>query len=136
MRKTINTNGEVIMVREESDDIIATLEQENRQLHARNQRLEKEMEDLQGSAVETLRAKLHMEDDDVKFKAFQVASKLVARCFDEGKGRGVLVVETENKLSIMGLNADVDDVIDLANELYEKLEAVMEHNGDEKRTLN
>lgn len=30
------------MVREEHDDIIATLEQENRQLRARNERLEKE----------------------------------------------------------------------------------------------
>ena len=42
MRKTIGTKGEIVMVREESDDIIATLEQENRQLRARNERLEKE----------------------------------------------------------------------------------------------
>ncbi len=28
MRKTIGTKGEIVMVREESDDIIATLEQE------------------------------------------------------------------------------------------------------------
>ena len=42
MRKYITTNGDIVMVREEVDDIIATLEQENRQLRARNERLERE----------------------------------------------------------------------------------------------
>jgi cell division protein FtsB len=37
----IGTKGEVIAV----DDIIATLEQENRQLHARNERLQKELDE-------------------------------------------------------------------------------------------
>ncbi len=42
MRKVIRPGGAMEMVREEHDDIIATLEQENRQLRARNERLEKE----------------------------------------------------------------------------------------------
>lgn len=37
MRTKIGTKGEIIV-----DDMIATLEQENRQLRARNERLEKE----------------------------------------------------------------------------------------------
>lgn len=124
------------MVREESDDIIATLEQENRQLHARNQRLEQELEKMQGDAVDSLRSKLNMTDDETKFQAFRLASKLVAKCFEGGDNRGVLVTEVGDKLSIMGLNADVSDVIDLANDLYEKLEQVVEHNGDDTRVLN
>jgi hypothetical protein len=42
MRKYIKSTGEMVMIREEHDDVIATLEQENRQLRARNERLEKE----------------------------------------------------------------------------------------------
>ena len=42
MRKYIDPKGSITMVKEEHDDMIATLEQENRQLRARNDRLEKE----------------------------------------------------------------------------------------------
>ena len=44
MRKRIDTKGNIMMEREAHDDIIATLEQENRQLHARNQRLQAELD--------------------------------------------------------------------------------------------
>ena len=43
MRKRIDTKGNIMMEREAHDDMIATLEQENRQLHARNQRLQAEL---------------------------------------------------------------------------------------------
>ena len=43
MRKQIDTKGNIMMEREAHDDMIATLEQENRQLHARNQRLQVEL---------------------------------------------------------------------------------------------
>jgi hypothetical protein len=42
MRKFIDTKGNVQVIKEEHDDMIATLEQENRQLRARNERLERE----------------------------------------------------------------------------------------------
>lgn len=42
MRKIIRPGGAIELLREEHDDMIATLEQENHQLRARNERLEKE----------------------------------------------------------------------------------------------
>lgn len=42
VRKYIDPKGSITMLKEEHDDMIATLEQENRQLRARNDRLEKE----------------------------------------------------------------------------------------------
>ena len=41
-------------------DLIATLEQENRQLHARNERLEKELEIASNNGINELRDKLHL----------------------------------------------------------------------------
>lgn len=54
MRKTIGTKGEIVMVREESDDIIATLEQENRQLRARIDRMEKENRPANDSQIDMM----------------------------------------------------------------------------------
>jgi cell division septum initiation protein DivIVA len=48
MINRIGTKGEVIAV----DDIIATLEQENRQLHARNERLQKELDEAYDRCAE------------------------------------------------------------------------------------
>ena len=54
MRKTIGTKGEIVMVREDSDDIIATLEQENKQLRARIERLQREQRPANDSQVDVM----------------------------------------------------------------------------------
>ena len=56
MRKRIDTKGNIMMEREAHDEMIATLEQENRQLHARNQRLQAELDEAL-SVVANLMAK-------------------------------------------------------------------------------
>lgn len=138
MRKYISTSGETIMVREESDDIIATLEQENRQLHARNQRLEKELEGMiensERSAIDDLRNKLDMADTD-KFESFRMAARALAKCYEKGN-MGVLIADIGETVSIMGINADMQDVILMAAGAATKLEEVIADMSDEDKTTH
>lgn len=126
------------MVREESDDIIATLEQENRQLHARNQRLMRELEaaveGTEQDAIAELRKKLDMSDND-KFEMFRTATKSLAKCFEKGN-KGVLIADIGEKVAIMGINADMQDVILMAAGTATKLEEVIADMSDEDRVLN
>lgn len=134
MRKTIDVKGNVVMERELSDDIIATLEQENRQLHARNQRLEQELEIANNNGVDELRKKLDMADTD-KFESFRMSVKALAKCYEKGN-MGVLVADIGDKVSIMGINADMGDVLLMASGVVAKLEEVLQDMGDEDRVLN
>ena len=134
MRKTIDVKGNVVMVREESDDIIATLEQENRQLHARNQRLEQELEIASNNGIDELRNKLDMHDQD-KFESFRMSVKALAKCYEKGN-MGVLVADIGEKVSIMGINADMGDVLLMASGVVAKLEEVLEDLSDEDRTTH
>ena len=134
MRKTIDVKGNVVMERELSDDIIATLEQENRQLHARNQRLEQELEIANNNGVDELRKKLDMADTD-KFESFRMSVKALAKCYEKGN-MGVLVADIGDKVSIMGINADMGDVLMMASGVVAKLEEVLQDMGDEDRVLN
>ena len=122
------------MVREEHDDLIATLEQENRQLHARNQRLEQELEIASNNGIDELRNKLDMHDQD-KFESFRMSVKALAKCYEKGN-MGVLVADIGDKVSIMGINADISDVIMMASGVVAKLEEVLQDMGDEDRVLN
>jgi hypothetical protein len=122
------------MVREESDDIIATLEQENRQLHARNQRLEQELEIANNNGIDELRNKLHMEDQD-KFESFRTSVKALAKCFEDGN-QGLLVADIGNKVSIMGINAGMKDVVIMATAAATKVMEVIDDIEDEDRVLN
>ena len=134
MRKTIDVKGNIVMERELSDDIIATLEQENRQLHARNQRLEQELEIANNNGVDELRKKLDMADTD-KFESFRMSVKALAKCYEKGN-MGVLVADIGDKVSIMGINADMGDVLMMASGVVAKLEEVISDMGDEDRVLN
>ena len=134
MRKTIDVKGNVVMVREESDDIIATLEQENRQLHARNQRLEQELEIANNNGIEQLRNKLDMHDQD-KFESFRMSTKALAKCYEKGN-MGVLIADIGEKVSIMGINADMGDVIMMASGVVAKLEEVIDDLNDEDRSVH
>jgi len=132
----IDTKGNVAMVREESDDIIATLEQENRQLHARNQRLEKELEIANNNGVNELRDKLELKDED-RFKAFRMAVNLVGKCFKPGSTtKGVLLVETDDKVNIVSMNADIGDVIEMTGASCERMLEVVGDMDNEDRVLN
>ena len=122
------------MVREESDDIIATLEQENRQLHARNQRLEQELEIANNNGIEQLRNKLDMHDQD-KFESFRMSTKALAKCYEKGN-MGVLIADIGEKVSIMGINADMGDVIMMASGVVAKLEEVIDDLNDEDRSVH
>ena len=122
------------MVREEHDDLIATLEQENRQLHARNQRLEQELEIASNNGIEQLRNKLDMHDQD-KFESFRMSVKALAKCYEKGN-MGVLVADIGEKVSIMGINADMGDVLLMASGVVAKLEEVLEDLSDEDRTTH
>lgn len=136
MRRMIDTKGNVAMVREESDDIIATLEQENRQLHARNQRLEKELEIANNNGVNELRDKLELKDED-RFKAFRMAVNLVGKCFKPGSTtKGVLLVETDDKVNIVSMNADIGDVIEMTGASCERMLEVVGDMDNEDRVLN
>ena len=134
MRKTIDVKGNIVMERELSDDIIATLEQENRQLHARNQRLEQELEIANNNGVDELRKKLDMADTD-KFESFRMSVKALAKCYEKGN-MGVLVADIGDKVSIMGINADMGDVLLMASGVVAKLEEVLQDMGNEDRVLN
>ena len=122
------------MVREEHDDLIATLEQENRQLHARNQRLEQELEIASNNGIDELRNKLDMHDQD-KFESFRMSVKALAKCYEKGN-MGVLVADIGEKVSIMGINADMGDVLLMASGVVAKLEEVLEDLSDEDRTTH
>ena len=134
MRKVIRPGGAIEMVREEHDDLIATLEQENRQLHARNQRLEQELEIASNNGIDELRNKLDMHDQD-KFESFRMSVKALAKCYEKGN-MGVLVADIGEKVSIMGINADMGDVLMMASGVVAKLEEVLQDMGDEDRVLN
>ena len=134
MRKVIRPGGAIEMVREEHDDLIATLEQENRQLHARNQRLEQELEIASNNGIEQLRNKLDMHDQD-KFESFRMSVKALAKCYEKGN-MGVLVADIGEKVSIMGINADMGDVLLMASGVVAKLEEVLEDLSDEDRTTH
>ena len=134
MRKTIDVKGNVVMVREESDDIIATLEQENRQLHARNQRLEQELEIANNNGIEQLRKKLDMGDQD-KFESFRLATRALAKCYEQGN-MGVLIADIGEKVSIMGINADMNDVLLMAAGTATKLEEVLEDMANEDKSVH
>ena len=133
MRKTIGVKGGIMQ-----DDLIATLEQENRQLHARNQRLEKELEGMiensERNAIDDLRNKLNMGDDD-KFESFRLATRALAKCYEKGN-MGVLIADIGEKVSIMGINADMQDVILMATGTATKLEEVIADMRDEDRVIN
>ena len=134
MRKYFKPDGTIEMIREESDDIIATLEQENRQLHARNQRLESELEIASNNGIAELRKKLDMADQD-KFESFRMATRALAKCYEKGN-MGVLVADIGDKVSIMGINADMEDVLMMASGVVAKLEEVITDLDDEDRVLN
>lgn len=134
MRKTIDVKGNVVMERELSDDIIATLEQENRQLHARNQRLEQELEIASNNGIEQLRNKLDMHDQD-KFESFRMSVKALAKCYEKGN-MGVLVADIGDKVSIMGINADMGDVLLMASGVVAKLEEVIADMSDDDRSVH
>ena len=134
MRKVIRPGGAIEMVREEHDDLIATLEQENRQLHARNQRLEQELEIASNNGIDELRNKLDMHDQD-KFESFRMSVKALAKCYEKGN-MGVLVADIGEKVSIMGINADMGDVLLMASGVVAKLEEVLEDMADEDRTTH
>ena len=134
MRKVIRPGGAIEMVREEHDDLIATLEQENRQLHARNQRLEQELEIASNNGIDELRNKLDMHDQD-KFESFRMSVKALAKCYEKGN-MGVLVADIGEKVSIMGINADMGDVLLMASGVVAKLEEVLEDLSDEDRTTH
>lgn len=138
IRKYIDTKGNITMQREEHDDLIATLEQENRQLHARNQRLMQELEaaveGTEQDAIAELRKKLDMGDQD-KFESFRLATRALAKCYEQGN-MGVLVADVGNKVSIVGINADIGDVLMMAAGVVAKLEEVAADMGDEDRVLN
>ena len=129
MRKTIGVKGEIMQ-----DDLIATLEQENRQLHARNERLEKELEIASNNGIDELRNKLDMHDQD-KFESFRMSVKALAKCYEKGN-MGVLVADIGEKVSIMGINADMGDVLLMASGVVAKLEEVLEDLSDEDRTTH
>lgn len=126
------------MVREESDDIIATLEQENRQLHARNQRLMRELEaaveGTEQDAIAELRKKLDMSDND-KFEMFRTATKALAKCFEKGN-KGVLIADIGEKVAIMGINAEMHEVALMATATAMKLNDVIDDMQNEDRVLN
>ena len=126
------------MVREESDDIIATLEQENRQLHERNKRLMAELENYaetsEREAVAELRKKLDMADTD-KFESFRLAVKALAKCYEKGN-MGVLIADIGDKVSIMGMNADMQDVMLMAAGTAAKLEEVIADMSDDDRSVH
>ena len=134
MRKTIDVKGNIVMERELSDDIIATLEQENRQLHARNQRLEQELEIANNNGVDELRKKLDMGDHD-KFESFRMSVKALAKCYEKGN-MGVLVADIGDKVSIMGINADMGDVLLMASGVVAKLEEVIADMSDDDRSVH
>jgi hypothetical protein len=138
MRKLIDTKGNVTMEREAHDDLIATLEQENRQLHARNQRLMQELEaaveSTEQDAISELRAKLNMSDNE-KFEVFRTATKSLAKCFEPGN-KGVLIADIGNKVSIMGINAEIHEVAIMALATAEKLNDVIDDLQDEDRVIN
>ena len=122
------------MVREEHDDLIATLEQENRQLHARNQRLEQELEIASNNGIDELRNKLDMHDQD-KFESFRMSVKALAKCYEKGN-MGVLIADIGEKVSIMGINADMGDVLLMASGVVAKLEEVLEDMSDDDRSVH
>ena len=49
---------------------------------------------------------------------------------------GVLVADISDKVSIMGINADMGDVLMMASGVVAKLEEVLQDMGDEDRVLN
>ena len=118
----------------EEIDLIATLEQENRQLSARNERLEKELEIANNNGIDELRNKLDMHDQD-KFESFRMSVKALAKCYEKGN-MGVLVADIGEKVSIMGINADMGDVLLMASGVVAKLEEVLEDLSDEDRTTH
>jgi len=122
------------MLREDSDDIIATLEQENRQLHARNQRLEQELEIANHNGVEALRDKLNMGDPD-KFESFRTSVRALAKCFEDGN-QGLLIADIGQKVSIMGINAGMKEVVIMATAAATKVMEVIDDIEDEDRVLN
>ena len=128
--KKVTVTGEIM----EELDLIATLEQENRQLHARNERLEKELEIASNNGIDELRNKLDMHDQD-KFESFRMSVKALAKCYEKGN-MGVLVADIGEKVSIMGINADMGDVLLMASGVVAKLEEVLEDMADEDRTTH
>jgi len=128
--KKVTVTGEIM----EELDLIATLEQENRQLHARNERLEKELEIASNNGIDELRNKLDMHDQD-KFESFRMSVKALAKCYEKGN-MGVLVADIGEKVSIMGINADMGDVLLMASGVVAKLEEVLEDLSDEDRTTH
>lgn len=115
-------------------DLIATLEQENRQLHARNQRLEQELEIASNNGVNELRTKLDMQDDD-KFKVFRTAVNALAKCFEKGN-QGVLIADIGEKVSILGINAEIHEVAMMASATALKLGEALDDMQDEDRVIN
>lgn len=128
--KKVTVTGEIM----EELDLIATLEQENRQLHARNERLEKELEIASNNGIDELRNKLDMHDQD-KFESFRMSVKALAKCYEKGN-MGVLVADIGEKVSIMGINADMGDVLLMASGVVAKLEEVLEDLSDEDRSVH
>jgi hypothetical protein len=122
------------MTQDFHDDIIATLEQENRQLHARNQRLEQELEIASNNGIEELRNKLDLHDTD-KFEAFRISVKTLAKCFYKGN-KGVLIADIGEKVSIMGINAEIHEVAIMAMATATKMNDVIDDMQNEDRVLN
>lgn len=128
--KRVTVKGDIV----EDLDLIATLEQENRQLHARNQRLEEELEIANNNGIEQLRKKLDMGDQD-KFESFRMSTKALAKCYEKGN-MGLLVADIGDKVSIMGINADMKDVLLMASGVIAKLEEVLQDMADEDKSVH
>jgi rRNA processing protein Krr1/Pno1 len=123
------------MIREEHDDIIATLEQENRQLHARNERLQKELDAASTEGLEALRQKLKLDDPD-KFNVFRTTVRLIGACFDSEKNcHGLLLVDKGDTMCVVGLNADVEQIAELSSYSLERAMELLESMGED-RVLN
>lgn len=128
--KRVTVKGDIV----EDLDLIATLEQENRQLHARNQRLESELEIASNNGIDELRNKLDMHDQD-KFDSFRMAVKTLAKCYEKGN-MGVLIADVGDKVSIIGMNADMREVVMMAVAAATKIGEVIEDMSDEDRTTH
>ena len=81
-----------------------------------------------------MRKKLDMADTD-KFESFRLAVKALAKCYEKGN-MGVLIADIGDKLSIMGINADMQEVMLMAAGTAAKLEEVLQDMGDEDRVTH
>lgn len=129
--KKVTVTGEIM----DELDLVSTLEQENRQLHARNQRLERELEIANDNGIEQLKDKLDLQDGD-RFEAFRVAVRAVGECFKGKETKGVMLIERGDKVSIIAMNADMADIIEMTGGACERMLEIHDDLTDKERVLN